>query len=125
MQAHLLSLNKFNMPKVIDGSDANYVHIVYLLLLEPGTFQSHPDMGIGLRHYRFVNNDPLPDLRSQIAHQINNYLPELANTDITLTLGKDHILGIVINTTEGAYALAYNSEKDIMDVGAVYVLDQL
>lgn len=125
-KAHVLSLNEFNMPKVFDESDSTYVHIIYLLLLEPGTFQSHPNMGVGLRsRYRYNNDENfLLDLKNSITNQISTYLPELTFVDISLSIS-NATLGIIIDTTNGAYVLAYNSEKDVMDASASYVLDQL
>lgn len=125
-KAHVLSLNEFNMPKVFSESDSAYVHIIYLLLLEPGTFQSHPNMGVGLRsRYRYNNNENfLLDLKNSITDQISTYLPELTFVDISLTVSNT-TLGIIIDTTNGAYVLAYDSEKDVMDASASYVLDQL
>ena len=48
MKEHVLSLNDFNMPKVFNESDSAYVLIIRLLLLEPGKFQSHPEVDIVL-----------------------------------------------------------------------------
>lgn len=126
MEAHLLSLNNFNRPKVYDADDAAYVHIIYLLMLEPGKFQTHPKMGVGIRsRYRHNNEtDFLSSLKSDISNQINKYLPELTAIDITLTLS-DHLLGIIIDTTTGTYVLAYDSDKDVIDAAATYVLDDL
>lgn len=126
MEAHVLSLNDFNMPKVFSESDSAYVHIIQLILLEPGTYQSHPKMGVGIRsRYRYNNEDNfLIDLKSDITNQINTYLPELTDVTVTLT-HNDHILGIIIDTTTGTYVVAYNSLTDTMDAPATYVLDQL
>lgn len=126
MQAHTLSLNEFNMPQVFDGTNAGYVQIVRLLLLEPGKYQSHPSMGVGLRSkYRHNNDDNfLIDLKSNIESQINNFLPELSAESVQLVL-KDHTLGIIINTSSGTYVMGYDTATDAMDVAATYVLDQL
>lgn len=126
MEAHVLSLNDFNMPKVFNASDSAYMHIIQLLLLEPGKYQSHPNMGVGIRSkYRHNNEDNfIMDLKSNITNQIMTYLPEL--TDITITLThNNHILGIIIDTTTGTYVVAYNSITDTMEAAATYVLDQL
>lgn len=125
MEAHLLSLNDFGMPLVLDGTHAMYTKIIYLLLLEKGKFQSHPNMGVDIRHrYRHNNNENiLQSLRTDISEQINAYLPELTMIDITLTI-KGTTLGILINTEEGAYALAYNESTGI-DAPASYILDNL
>jgi hypothetical protein len=126
MEAHVLSLNDFNMPKVFNASDSAYVHIIQLILLEPGKYQSHPDMGVGIRsRYRYNNEDNfLLDLKSDITNQITAYLPELLDVTVTLT-HNDHILGIIIDTTTGTYVVAYNSVSDTMDAAATYVLEQL
>lgn len=126
MEAHVLSLNDFNMPKVFNESDSAYVHIIQLILLEPGTYQSHPKMGVGIRsRYRHNNEDNfLIDLKSDITNQINTYLPELIDVTVTLT-HNDHLLGIIIDTSTGTYVVAYNSITDTMDAAATYVLDQL
>ena len=126
MKAHVLSLNDFNMPRVFEASDSAYVHLIYIILLEPGKYQSHPDMGVGLRSkYRHNNDDNfLTDLKSNIKNQVNRFLPELSDVEVTLT-HKNEILGIIIDTSTGTYVLAYNSTNDTMDAAATYVLDEL
>lgn len=126
MEAHVLSLNDFNMPKVFNASDSAYVHIIQLILLEPGKYQSHPNMGVGIKSkYRHNNEDSfLIDLKSNITNQITTYLPELTDVAVTLT-HNNHILGIIIDTSTGTYVVAYNSITDTMDAAATYVLDQL
>lgn len=114
MEAHVLTINDFNVPKVFKNADANYMHIIYLLLLEPGKIQSHPTMGIGLRsRYRF-NNAPniLTVLEDDIKSQLETYLPDLKNTDIVLDLDDNHILSITIITPEGVYQINYNTNTE-------------
>ena len=126
MEAHVLSLNDFNMPKVFNASDSAYVHIIQLILLEPGKYQSHPTMGVGIRsRYRHNNEDNfLIDLKSDITNQIMTYVPELTDVTVSLT-HNNQILGIIIDTTTGTYVVAYNSVTDMMEAAATYVLDQL
>lgn len=126
MEAHVLSLNDFNMPKVFNASDSAYVHIIQLILLEPGKYQSHPTMGVGIRSkYRHNNEDNfLIDLKSNITNQIETFLPELTDVTVSLT-HNNHILGIIIDTTTGTYVVAYDSITDTMEAAATYVLDEL
>ena len=126
MEAHVLSLNDFNMPKVFNASDSAYVHIIQLILLEPGKYQSHPTMGVGIRsRYRHNNEEGfLNNLKTDISNQINTFLPELVGVTVTLTLN-DGILGIIIDTSTGTYVVAYNSVSETMEAAATYVLDQL
>lgn len=126
MQAHVLSLNEFNRPRVYNASDSAYVHIIQIILLEPGTFQSHPTMGVGIKsRYRYVNDENfMNDLKSDITDQIHTFLPDLKDVAVTLTRN-DHVLGIIIDTSTGTYVVAYDSLTDTMDAAATYVLDQL
>lgn len=126
MKEHVLSLNDFNMPKVFDSSEANYILIVRLILLEPGTFQSHPKMGVGIKsRYRYNNDENfLTQLQNDISNQINSYLPSLAMTNIILT-NKANKLGIIIDTSDGVYALAYDANTNKIETAASYVLDDL
>ena len=126
MKEHVLSLNDFKMPKVFNDTDTKYILIIRLLLLEPGKFQSHPEMGIGLKsRYRYNNDENfLINLQHDINTQINKYLPELSVVDITVNV-KNQVLGIIINTTNGAYVVAYDADKDLTEAAATYVLDDL
>lgn len=127
MEAHVLSLNEFSKPKVFDNpSEAAYVNIIYLILCSKGRYQSHPDMGVGLRErYRYNNEeDLLNTLQQDITSQIEQYLPSLNLVDVSLTL-RDGKLGIIIDTTEGIYVVAYDSIKDNMEAAATYILDDL
>lgn len=126
MEAHLLSLNSFKRPRVLSADDAAYTKIIYLILLTKGKYQSHPDMGVGIRErYRHSNDtDLLMKLRQDIRDQIERYLPEIQIIDVSLKV-EDHILGIIIDTTNGTYVLAYNSNTEGLEAGASYVLDDL
>lgn len=126
MQAHLLSLNDFSKPKVLDKTDAGYINIIYLILLTKGKYQSHPTMGVGIRERYRYNDDEnfLMGLREDIKSQIEQFLPELGMTDISVGMN-NHTLGIVIDTVNGSYALAYDTKKETMEAGASYVLKDL
>ena len=114
------------MPKVLDGTDAMYTKIVQLILLEKGVYQSHPDMGVGLKsRYRYNNSENfLQTLQMDISDQIDRFLPSLTAIDISVAI-KDNILGIIIDTQNGAYAISYNGSTDVVEAPAPYVLDNL
>lgn len=127
MEAHLLSLNDFNMPLIYDRDKAAYTNLVYLLLTDKGDFQSHPDLGVGLRTiWRSSNSDNLlSNLHNAISTQIEKFLPELEDVEISLRLTQDNILGIIIDTSTGTYVLAYDSNKDSIEADATYILNEL
>lgn len=127
MQEHVLSLNDLSTPKVFDKSNAEYVLIARLILLEPGKYQSHPEMGVGIKsRYRFNNSENVLDsLAADIKEQISKYLPTLIASEVSLTLKKDHILGIIINTDSGMYTFAYDTENESLESGVSYILNDL
>ena len=129
MEAHVLSLNNFNMPKVFKNDSAEYINLVYLLLLEKGKFQSHPNMGVGLRsRYRYANSeDLLINLQMDIKNQAEQYLPSLQHIE-NVSLGlidKDKALGIIMETTNGIYAMSYDIAKNTITTADTHVLDEL
>jgi hypothetical protein len=126
LEAHLLSLNSFNRPKVLSANDAAYTNLIYLIMLTKGKYQSHPNMGVGIRErYRHSNDtNMLITLRQDIRDQIEQYLPEITVIDVSFKI-TNHVLGIIIDTTSGAYVLAYNSDTEGIEAGASYVLDDL
>lgn len=126
MKEHVLSLNDFGMPKVFDENDSAYIAIIRLLLLEPGKFQSHPEMGVGIKsRYRYnTDDDFLVTLQNDINNQINKYLPELISTNVTV-IKRGQVLGIIIDTTDGSYVVSYDSASDVMQAAATNVLNDL
>ncbi len=124
--AHVLSLNTFGMPKVCNKVESIYTNLIYLILLEKGKFQTHPDMGVDIRRrYRFNSNaNILYDLQQDISNQIERFLPSLSIIDISLSM-KNNILIIMINTDDGAYALEYNTDTTVMNVLPSHQLSDL
>jgi len=112
--AHLLGLNNFNMPRIYKNARSMYVHIVYLILLKKGTFQSHPDMGVSLRErYRYKSASNIEwELKTDIDNQIQTYLPGLVNVKIEVAVPATNMLTILIDTGNGVFALTYNQKTD-------------
>jgi hypothetical protein len=86
----LMSVDKYYKPLV--AKDANYITIllVRLILLEPGTFQTVPDCGVGLvSRYRYATDVDMKDLEERIQSQIKKYLPQFSLMNIRCELGKE------------------------------------
>lgn len=80
---HLMSVNTIKCPKVVKDKDAIYVLLVRLLLLEPGTNQAFPEMGLGLvSRYRYSFAVDINKLIIDYKNQIATYLPGLEVVDI-------------------------------------------
>jgi len=114
-----LSKTEFNEPRISKDAEAIAVLIVRLILLEPGTFQSHPDMGVGLlSRYRYrIENDDDDIVSSFIAdlnYQIDNFLPIAKGVRIRGTF-EDKVLSIFIAINNALYRVVYD-EKDTRNI---------
>lgn len=113
---HTLSINEFNNPRIYKGKEAISQLLIHLILLEPGTIASRPDMGVGLiSKYRYNDEDSLTDLRKDIASQINTYLPEFIGVEVGLELdGEDRlIINITIDNTIYKYETSKQEDNKI------------
>lgn len=83
-----------------------------LVLLEPGTIQSHPEMGVGLHSkYRFAVEGCERDLKADIEQQIAKYLPDFNGVKISVTR-KDKALFIAAEIDRTLYGIYYDIEAD-------------
>lgn len=104
MREYLLSTNEFNEPATVKASDATGLTLVRLLLLMPGTNPSHPAMGVGLTKYRFMTENDLPTLKTNIEDQIRTYLPLSLTENVVVNLkvkpSKYLLITIIVNNIE-------------------------
>ncbi len=109
LKEYLLSLNEFVQPKVLKGTSAAFADILRLFLLEPGTNQTHPEMGIGIRsRYRFSDTSEISTLRQEVKNQMETYLPTLLVMDVQIeTYG--NTLAIIISSQNEVFAVGYDT----------------
>ena len=83
MKEYLLSVDKYNNPAVKTDKECIFYLLIRLILLNPGTIESHPDMGVGLiKNWRYSDMSQLPQLESEIQTQIETYLPVLQGVSV-------------------------------------------
>lgn len=107
----VFSLNKFKRPKVLENREGIYTLLIRLFLLEPGTIQSHPEMGIGIvSKYRYSFEGRARELQQKVEDQISKYLPELQGVyvKITDTEGK---LDIAITIDNVLYDFSFDTDQ--------------
>ncbi|WP_301066618.1 hypothetical protein [uncultured Duncaniella sp.] len=105
-----LSKDEFNQPKVLKNAEAIACLLTRLLLLEPGTIQSHPNMGVGLvSNYRYSTNSEA-DLQQRFTKQIETYLPQYQGAEIRVQ-EKDRVLVIGGRLDDNIFAIFYDREK--------------
>ena len=86
----LMTINKFYKPVVLTGTDAAVMQIIRLILLEPGTIQTHPDCGVGIiSKFRYSTEVDVKELENRIASQINTYLPMYTMVKVAVELDND------------------------------------
>ena len=81
------SVDDFQNPKVYKDPEAIQTLLVRLLLLEPGTIQSHPDMGVGLYSkysHSVLNSGESSKLQSEFQSQIEKYLPQFQGARVSV-----------------------------------------
>lgn len=101
------SINEFNLPKSVNGNDAIGARLMELIMMEPGDDPLHPDMGVGLKTYRYgINN--LSDLKNRVQSQIETYLPFYQNVDIAIIQTPDKVCNIEISI--GNTVFVYDSK---------------
>lgn len=80
------SVNDFGEPIKLTNSEAIASLLTRLLLLEPGTIQSHPKMGVGLvSKYRYSMDNHLSDLKDDFTIQIEKYLPQFQGVKVSVS----------------------------------------
>lgn len=104
-----LSVNEFNEPKKYVNAEAICMLLSRLLLLEPGTIQSHPEMGVGLiSKYRYSFAEDADKLKNDFQSQIDKYLPQFTGIKIEVSVkDKQFYISTKINNT--LYSISYNA----------------
>lgn len=99
---YLFSVNEFNEPAKVENKSAIALLLVRLIMMDPGSDPLHPDMGVGIRNYRY-SADNLEDLRSRVQTQIETYLPEFQNANVAIIRTPDKVCNIEISIDDITY----------------------
>lgn len=117
---YTMSVNSFNEPEKKEGFKAMATLIIRLLLLDPGTYLSDPEMGVGvITKYRYCEATELSKLRQDIMKQLHKYLPEVNAEDIAVGYNRDKQLIIEIKSSSGATYLLGTADFEsvvLMDI---------
>ena len=92
---YLLTTNRFKEPSVVNGKEAIGLLLLRLIMLDPGTDPLHPDMGVGIRNFRY-GMDIKETLKKRITEQIDTYLPYFSDATVSLIWAPDHTLNVEI-----------------------------
>lgn len=98
---YLLTVDKYNRPFSVTGNEAVSLNLVRLILLNPGSDPLHPEMGVGLKNYRYALS--LSELTKRIEDQINTYLPQYTNASVDIIRTPDRVANIEITIDDTVY----------------------
>lgn len=114
---YLLSVDSYNNPFVIKDNEAIALNLVRLLLLEPGSDPFRPDMGVGLKSYRYALT--LDELNDRITEQIQTYLPQYQSAEVNIVRTPERVANIEI--TLGDVVFIYDSSSMPIPIDLDYV----
>ena len=100
-----LSINSFDNPTELSDVKAWSQLILQLLFLEPGTYPSIPEMGIGIEKYQYdFIDEVVSELSAAILNQQQTYLKDIPLTSVQVapaTVNKETILLIQLTFDAG------------------------
>lgn len=109
---YTLSVDSFNDPKVYKSPKSIQLLLTRLILLEPGTFQTHPEIGVGLIskfRYSIDDGNLVQNLCSRIRTQIDTYIPIFAGAQVNAQVSSKSIYGTI---TIGNYVFSFGYNTD-------------
>ena len=105
---YTFGVNKFKKPNSVKDNNAIGTRLMELMMMEPGDDPLHPDMGVGLKTFRYgVNN--LDKLKTRVENQIATYLPFYQNVNVAIIRTPDKVCNIEI--TMGDTIFVYDSNE--------------
>lgn len=99
---YLFTANEFKKPVVLKNDRAIAMLIMRLLLLDPGSDPLHPDMGVGIRAYRYAMGKE-EELKARIEDQMKTYLPCFPAGNVEFKITDDKLLNIEITVDDTVY----------------------
>ena len=122
---YLLGLDDLQQPRVIDMSiikpnewNSAILMIARLILIIPGTYADHPEMGIDIKgRYRFAFEDELHQLSTELDEQIHTYLPDYNLVSVYAYHKEKKLVNYIvidIQIDQVTYRILYNVDENIL-----------
>lgn len=105
-----MSVDDFENPLILKDEEAIATLLTRIILLEPGTNQSHPDMGVGIiSRFRYSNTEEASKLQAEIKRQVDTYFPTMySGIQINVKPDKDIGFFITAEIDSTIYGLQYD-----------------
>lgn len=92
---YTFGVNEYNKPVELNGQHAIGTRLMELIMMEPGDDPLHPDMGVGIKSFRYTQNT-LDKLKQRLEDQIATYLPFYQSVNVTIIPTPDKVCNIEI-----------------------------
>ncbi len=114
MNEYLLDVDKRQQPKVFTKYEGDRINVFRLIMLEPGTFPTHPTLGVGLvSRWRFRDVDTIKSsLASTIEAQLKDFMPQLIDPQVTVTIVNNNNKNIINISVRVNGELTYTFKVD-------------
>ena len=114
MNEYLLDVDKRQQPKVFTKYEGDRINVFRLIMLEPGTFPTHPTLGVGLvSRWRFRDVDTIKSsLASTIEAQLKDFMPQLIDPSVTVTIVNSNNKNIINISVRVNGELTYTFKVD-------------
>lgn len=114
MNEYLLDVDKRQQPKVFTKYEGDRINVFRLIMLEPGTFPTHPTLGVGLvSRWRFRDVDTIKSsLASTIEAQLKDFMPQLIDPQVTVTIVNNNNKNIINISVKVNGELTYTFKVD-------------
>ena len=120
---YILSFDQFKKPEIKKGQQAVALLLLRLILLDPGSDPLHPDMGVGIRKFRYSMNT-IDQLRKRVQDQIATYLPTFHGAQVELEITADKLCNIKIWFNEDLYVYDSNEAEYPITLDSVLRVDK-
>lgn len=114
MNEYLMDVDKRQQPKVFTKYEGDRINVFRLIMLEPGTFPTHPTLGVGLvSRWRFRDVDTIKSsLASTIETQLKDFMPQLIDPQVTVTIVNNNNKNIINISVRVNGELTYTFKVD-------------
>lgn len=100
-----LSVDDFGKTTQVEGFYAIAKAVQSLILLQPGSYPNHPEMGVGIKDYQFefLDRTTLDEIEERINEQISKYINSIYITEAVVDIipnkleSKQNTIGVLLN----------------------------
>lgn len=120
---HALAIDSFKNTVTYKGFSAIEMQICRLIMIEPGTYETHPELGVGLvSRFRDAPSSELETLDRRIKEQMTTYMPDVYGVEVKTSLvPKTGELRIAVKANGQVFAFTFNKNQSTLKAEKVAI----